>query len=85
VNDLLDSQVTCNCGCRAEQVAVIREGASDAAALLGIIRLAEFLARPEQLGMDRSCQIFVDSGTGVTATGEDRLSHDHLLSVSSRA
>ena len=79
--DLLDSQVTCNHDCRAAQVAVIKEGASDAAALLGIIRLAEFLARPAQLGTDRPCRIFVDSGTGVTATGEDRLSD--LLSVSS--
>ncbi len=64
-------------------MAVIREGASDAAALLGIVRLAEFLARPEQLGKDRPCRIFVDSGTGVTATGENSLSH--LLSVPSRA
>jgi len=66
-----DSQVRRNHDCCAEQVAVIKEGASDAIALLGIIRLAEFLARPEQLGTERPCRIFVDSGTGVTATGAD--------------
>ena len=49
---------------------VIREGAADAAALLGLVRLANFLARPEQLGTEQPCQLLVDSGTGVTATGE---------------
>ena len=55
----------------AAQVALIKEGAADATALLGIIRLAAFLSRPEQLGTDEPRHIFVDSGTGATATGED--------------
>jgi hypothetical protein len=52
------------------QVGLIREGAADAIALLGLVRLAEFLARPEHLGTEQPCEVLVDSGTGVTAVGE---------------
>lgn len=51
------------------QVAVIREGGADPAALLGLLRLAEFLARESQLGRQLPCNFVVDCGTGVTATG----------------
>ena len=57
-------------GTSSVQVMVIREGAADATALLGLVRLADFLTRPEQLGTEQPCHLFVDSGTGVTATGE---------------
>ena len=50
-------------------VAVIKEGGADPAALLGMLRLAEFLARDDQLGRQLPCNFIVDCGTGVTATG----------------
>ena len=53
-------------------VAVIREGGAEPAALLGMLRLAEYLAREDQLGRQRPCNFIVDCGTGVTATGEWR-------------
>ena len=55
------------------QVAVIREGGSDPAALLGMLRLAHFLAEERELGQHTPCNFIVDCGTGVSAIGEREL------------
>ena len=46
----------------------LQEGAAEPLALLGLIRLVDYLSECEQLGRE-SCSIVVDSGTGVTAMG----------------
>ena len=53
---------------RPRQVHALQEGAADPLALLGLIRLVDYLAGYGQLGRE-PCSIIVDSGTGVTATG----------------
>ena len=50
------------------QVHVIPEGAGEAAALLGCIRLVDWLAQPQVLGPD-PLTLVLDCGTGTTATG----------------
>ena len=54
---------------RPRQVHALQEGAAEPLALLGLIRLVDFLSGSLQLGR-KPCSIIVDSGTGVTATGE---------------
>jgi hypothetical protein len=49
-------------------VHALQEGAAEPLALLGLIRLVDYLSGSEQLGRE-PCSIVVDSGTGVTATG----------------
>ncbi|PIA30348.1 hypothetical protein AQUCO_05600052v1, partial [Aquilegia coerulea] len=51
------------------KVVVVNEGAGDAAALLGVIRLVEYLSQPHLFGQDQPIKIVVDSGTGTTAVG----------------
>lgn len=51
------------------KVAVVKEGGGDAVALLGLIRLIDYLAQPSVFGRKQSLQIVVDSGTGTTAVG----------------
>ncbi|KAF5175196.1 D-cysteine desulfhydrase 2 protein [Thalictrum thalictroides] len=51
------------------KVVVVNEGAGDAAALLGVIRLVEYLSQPQLFGRDQPIKIVVDSGTGTTAVG----------------
>ncbi len=53
---------------RPRQVHALQEGAAEPLALLGLIRLVDYLSGSEQLGRE-PCSIVVDSGTGVTATG----------------
>ena len=50
------------------QVHIIPEGAANADALLGFVRLIDYLAQPSVLGRS-PCVLVVDSGTGITATG----------------
>lgn len=52
----------------ALQVHIIPEGAANADALLGFIRLIDYLAQPSVLGRS-PCHLVIDSGTGITATG----------------
>ncbi|XP_059072976.1 D-cysteine desulfhydrase 2, mitochondrial isoform X2 [Cryptomeria japonica] len=51
------------------KVAVVKEGGGDAVALLGLIRLVDYLSQPSLFGRDQTVQIVVDSGTGTTAVG----------------
>eukprot|EP00887_Chlorella_sp_A99_P002469 scaffold10.g2469.t1 len=53
----------------ADSVAVIPEGAAEPSALLGLVRLAEWLARQPALGSSAAATLVVDSGTGATAAG----------------
>lgn len=55
------------------QVAVIPEGASDASALLGLVRMVRWLADSGALGCAQEQTIVVDSGTGTTAIGASQL------------
>ncbi|XP_059278083.1 D-cysteine desulfhydrase 2, mitochondrial isoform X2 [Lycium ferocissimum] len=54
---------------RSKKVAIINEGAGDAAALLGVVRLVEFLSQDHLFGKDQQLKIIIDSGTGTTAVG----------------
>ena len=47
---------------------MIPEGGGEAAALLGCIRLVDWLAQPQVLGPD-PLTLVLDCGTGTTATG----------------
>ncbi|KAH9331385.1 hypothetical protein KI387_003493, partial [Taxus chinensis] len=51
------------------KVAVVKEGGGDAVALLGLIRLVDYLSQPSVFGRYQTLQIVVDSGTGTTAVG----------------
>lgn len=59
---------TSSCPC-LKKVAVIKEGASDAVALLGLVRLVDYLSQPCCFGRNKKLQLVVDSGTGTTAIG----------------
>ncbi|KAH7424417.1 hypothetical protein KP509_11G008000 [Ceratopteris richardii] len=52
-----------------KKVAIVKEGASDAIALLGLIRLVGYLSQPNYFGRDGKLQLVIDSGTGTTAIG----------------
>eukprot|EP00249_Psilotum_nudum_P002752 c15883_g1_i1 orf=324-1511(+) len=56
------------CQTAMKRVAIVREGAADAVALLGLIRLVEHLAQSSIFGEDKLLLV-VDSGTGTTAIG----------------
>ncbi|XP_050947187.1 D-cysteine desulfhydrase 2, mitochondrial isoform X5 [Cucumis melo] len=51
------------------RVIVINEGAGDAIALLGLIRLVKYLSQDHLLGKHRVIKFVVDAGTGTTAIG----------------
>ncbi|KAJ8773517.1 hypothetical protein K2173_005763 [Erythroxylum novogranatense] len=51
------------------KVAIVNEGAGDAVALLGCIRLVEYLSQEHILGKERYIKLVVDAGTGTTAIG----------------
>ncbi|XP_022151787.1 D-cysteine desulfhydrase 2, mitochondrial isoform X2 [Momordica charantia] len=51
------------------KVIVINEGAGDAVALLGLIRLVKYLSQDHLLGKQRAVKFVVDAGTGTTAVG----------------
>ncbi|GMH31104.1 hypothetical protein Nepgr_032947 [Nepenthes gracilis] len=52
----------------ARKVVVVNEGAGDAVALLGVIRLVQYLSQNHVLG-NRPYNFVVDAGTGTTAVG----------------
>ncbi|XP_018633770.1 D-cysteine desulfhydrase 2, mitochondrial isoform X2 [Nicotiana tomentosiformis] len=54
---------------RSKKVVVINEGAGDAAALLGVVRLVEYLSQDHLFGKDQPIKIIIDAGTGTTAVG----------------
>ncbi|CAN4092524.1 unnamed protein product [Withania somnifera] len=54
---------------RSKKVAIINEGAGDAAALLGVVRLVEYLSQDHLFGKDQQLKIIMDAGTGTTAVG----------------
>ncbi|XP_049399553.1 D-cysteine desulfhydrase 2, mitochondrial isoform X3 [Solanum stenotomum] len=54
---------------RSKKVAIINEGAGDAAALLGVVRLVEYLSQDHLFGKDQQLKIIIDAGTGTTAVG----------------
>lgn len=60
----------------------LQEGAAEPLALLGLIRLVHYLTDLSDAPFDSAaCDIIVDSGTGVTATGglpADYTVHNHL-------
>lgn len=55
--------------CGALQIHVIAEGAAEPLALLGLVRLVDYLAACSRLPPYQPHSIIVDSGTGTTATG----------------
>ncbi|XP_037492592.1 D-cysteine desulfhydrase 2, mitochondrial isoform X2 [Jatropha curcas] len=52
-----------------KKVLIVNEGAGDAVALLGVIRLVEYLCQDHLLGKKRPIKLVVDAGTGTTAIG----------------
>ncbi|CAM6096302.1 unnamed protein product [Calypogeia fissa] len=52
-----------------KKVVVVNEGAGDAIALLGLIRLIHYLSQPTVFGSSHQLHIVVDTGTGTTAVG----------------
>lgn len=53
----------------AGKVAVIPEGGAEASALLGMLRLVDWLATSNVIPEGKECTIIVDSGTGTSAAG----------------
>lgn len=53
----------------ARKVVIVNEGAGDAVALLGVVRLVQYLSQAHLLGSERALNIVVDAGTGTTAIG----------------
>ncbi|KAL3501097.1 hypothetical protein ACH5RR_035546 [Cinchona calisaya] len=54
---------------RNKKVVIISEGAGDAVALLGVIRLVQYLSQEHLFGNLQTVKIIVDAGTGTTAVG----------------
>ncbi|KAJ9176280.1 hypothetical protein P3X46_011612 [Hevea brasiliensis] len=52
-----------------KKVLIVNEGAGDTVALLGVIRLVEYLCQNHLLGKERPMKLVVDAGTGTTAIG----------------
>uniref|UniRef100_A0A7C9EGV4 D-cysteine desulfhydrase n=1 Tax=Opuntia streptacantha TaxID=393608 RepID=A0A7C9EGV4_OPUST len=52
-----------------KKVVIINEGAGDAVALLGVIRLVHYLSQSHVLGKERPYNFVIDAGTGTTAIG----------------
>ncbi|KAK9060226.1 hypothetical protein SSX86_020930 [Deinandra increscens subsp. villosa] len=53
----------------SKKTIIINEGAGDAIALPGLIRLVQYLSQDHILGKDQALKIIVDAGTGTTAVG----------------
>ncbi|KAM5568010.1 D-cysteine desulfhydrase 2, mitochondrial [Rosa sericea] len=51
------------------KIVIVNEGAGDVVALLGLIRLVQYLSQNHLLGKERVLKFVVDSGTGTTAVG----------------
>ncbi|XP_073132720.1 D-cysteine desulfhydrase 2, mitochondrial isoform X2 [Henckelia pumila] len=54
---------------KTRKVVIINEGAGDAIALLGLIRLIRYLSQDHLFGKKQALKIVVDAGTGTTAIG----------------
>ncbi|XP_074309976.1 D-cysteine desulfhydrase 2, mitochondrial isoform X2 [Silene latifolia] len=52
-----------------KKVVIVKEGAGDAVALLGILRLVQYLSQSHILGNKRPYNFVIDSGTGTTTIG----------------
>ncbi|XP_010556352.1 PREDICTED: D-cysteine desulfhydrase 2, mitochondrial [Tarenaya hassleriana] len=63
----LDASSCCKTSPR--KVMIVNEGAGDAIALLGMIRLVQYLSQDHLLGKKRPVKFIVDAGTGTTAVG----------------
>ncbi|XP_076898066.1 D-cysteine desulfhydrase 2, mitochondrial-like [Bidens hawaiensis] len=53
----------------SKKTVIVNEGAGDAIALPGLIRLVQYLSQDHILGKDQHLKIIVDAGTGTTAVG----------------
>ncbi|KAG0600900.1 hypothetical protein M758_11G069400 [Ceratodon purpureus] len=53
----------------SKRVAILNEGAGDCHAILGLIRLVNYLSQPSRFGNQERLRIVVDCGTGTTAIG----------------
>uniref|UniRef100_A0A0D9V4H9 D-cysteine desulfhydrase n=1 Tax=Leersia perrieri TaxID=77586 RepID=A0A0D9V4H9_9ORYZ len=65
--DSLDEDTGCEIGSR--RVVIIKEGAGDVQALLGVVRLVEYLYNLPSFQKHEKVHIVVDAGTGTTAVG----------------
>ncbi|KAH6826679.1 Pyridoxal-5'-phosphate-dependent enzyme family protein [Perilla frutescens var. hirtella] len=54
---------------KPKKLAIINEGAGDAVALLGVMRLIKYLSQNHLFGKKQAMKIVVDAGTGTTAVG----------------
>ncbi|XP_065873115.1 D-cysteine desulfhydrase 2, mitochondrial isoform X3 [Euphorbia lathyris] len=52
-----------------KKVLIVNEGAGDTVALLGVIRLIQYLSQDHLLGKERRVKLVADAGTGTTAIG----------------
>lgn len=52
-----------------KKIVIVNEGAGDAVALLGVIRLVQYLSQNHLLGKKQAFKFVVDAGTGTTAVG----------------
>ncbi|CAL4975595.1 unnamed protein product [Urochloa decumbens] len=64
---VVDEDTTDGNGSR--RVMIVKEGAGSVQALLGVMRLVEYLSGLTLFGQDEKVHIVVDSGTGTTAVG----------------
>ncbi|XP_024989621.1 D-cysteine desulfhydrase 2, mitochondrial [Cynara cardunculus var. scolymus] len=53
----------------SKKIVIVNEGAGNAVALPGLIRLVQYLSQDHILGKDQPLKIVVDAGTGTTAVG----------------
>ncbi|KAE9604797.1 hypothetical protein Lal_00011080 [Lupinus albus] len=56
-------------GNNVRKILIVNEGAGDSVALLGVIRLVEYLSQDHLFGKQRALKLVVDAGTGTTAVG----------------
>ncbi|KAL2332717.1 hypothetical protein Fmac_013930 [Flemingia macrophylla] len=62
-------------GSHLRKILVVNEGAGDSVALLGVIRLVQYLSQDHLLGKQRPMKFVVDAGTGTTAVGLGLAAH----------
>ena len=65
-----------HCCMQRFQVYELAEGAADPLALLGLIRLVQHLATCCKIPSTEPVSIVIDSGTGTTAVGKERVSQN---------
>jgi len=67
--DLVVDEDTTYYGNCSRRVMIVKEGAGSVQALLGVMRLVDYLSGMILFGQDENVHIVVDSGTGTTAVG----------------